>query len=36
MSKMTEDEFISMIEISSVETYLMEFRDNCKKLLELC
>ncbi len=32
MSKMTEDEFISMVEISSVETYLMEFFD-AKKIL---
>ena len=33
MSNMSEDDFISMIETSSVETYLMEFRDNSKKLL---
>ena len=33
MSQMTEDDFISMIEISSVETYLMEFRDNFRNLL---
>ena len=33
MSKMTEEDFISMIEISSIDTYLMEFRDSFKKLL---
>ena len=33
MSHMTEDDFISMIEISSVETCLMEFRDNFRNLL---
>ena len=33
MSNMTEDEFISMIEMSSVKTYLMEFRDKLKNLL---
>ena len=33
MSNMTEDDFVSMIEISSVETYLMEFRNTFNKLL---
>ena len=33
MSNMTEDDFISMIEISSVESYMMEFRDNFNNLL---
>ena len=33
MSNMTEDDFISMIEISSVQTYLMEFRDDFRNLL---
>ena len=33
MSKMSEDEFISMVEISSVDTYLMEFHDIDKKLV---
>ena len=33
MSQMTEDDFISMIEISSLESYVMEFRDNFNNLL---
>lgn len=33
MSNMTEDDFISMIETSSIETYLMEFRDKFKNLI---
>ena len=33
MSYMTENDFISMIEITSVDTFLMEFRDGFKNLL---
>jgi arginyl-tRNA--protein-N-Asp/Glu arginylyltransferase len=33
MSQMTEDDFISMIEISSLDSYMMEFRDNFNNLL---
>ena len=33
MSNMIEDDFISMIEISSLETYMMEFRDKLKNIV---